>query len=125
VATLEDYEQVRKLIRGLVMESTERGVSKRLRETVQAVTEICSGDGEPRPVFGESGAAVAAIAQRLNLDRSTALRRVQECLKRELLRPVGEWKKGRKLIVTLGEPLSENEEILPSAEQVGDEMNEG
>ena len=122
VATLDDYEQVRKRVRGVVMENAERGVSKQLRETIKAVAEICGADGEPQTGFKIPEASIAQIAKRLKLDRSTAQRRVKQCLNRDLLRPVGEVKKGQKLMVKLGDPVADNDEMLPTVEEIARKM---
>jgi len=122
VATLEDYEQVRKRVRGVVMENAERGVSKKLRETIKAVAEICGADGEPQSGFKTPEASIMQIAKRLKLDRSSAQRRVKQCLSRDLLRPVGEVKKGQKLLVTLGDPVADNDEMLPTVEEIAKKM---
>jgi hypothetical protein len=114
VATLEDYGKVRELVHGLVREGVERGVGKTIRETVEAVGEI----------VGDSGtfASVSAVAKSLHLDRSSALRRVYDCLKRDYLRTDGENKKGRKMRLALGEPLPAEQEILPSVENIIERM---
>ena len=116
VATLKDYERVRSLIRATLMEGVERGVSRKLRETVAAVKAI-------RGELGGVGVSVFAIANKLNVDRSTAQRRVKECIERDLLQAVEEPKRGRRLLVDLGEELPENQEILPTAEEIEAKMN--
>jgi hypothetical protein len=122
VATFEDYEAVRTRVRGVIMENAERGVSKKMRETVNAVAQICGNDGEPQAGFKAPEASIAEIAKRLKLDRSAASRRVKQCLSRDLLRPVGEVKKGQKLLVKLGDPIAENEEVLPTVEEIKEVM---
>jgi hypothetical protein len=115
IATLEDYRRVRGIVRGILIEGVELGVSRTLRETVAAVASIPSTLRQP-------GVSVLTIAKKLKVDRSTAYRKIKECMDRELLHAVGEVKKGKPLLVNLGEPLSENEEVLPTAEEVAKQM---
>lgn len=122
VATLEDYEEVRKRVRGVVMENVERGVSKKLRETVDAVAEICGTNGEPRSGFSHKDASIREISKLLKLDRSTVQRRVKRCLDGDLLRPAGEIKKGQKLRVILGDSIADNQDILPEVEEIAKKM---
>jgi hypothetical protein len=113
VATLADYASVRALVHSLVMEGVERGVSRRLRETVSAVEYICAEKGGFQPVV-----TVSELAKHLGLDVSTALRRVHECLRRDLLRTDGEITTGRRMQLKVGEVLPENQEILPTVEDI-------
>jgi hypothetical protein len=118
VSTLLDYEKVRELTHALVMEGVEHGVSKTQRETVKAVEVICAG-GEG---FTQT-ASVAEIAKRLKLDVSAALRRVHECLRRDLLRSEGEIRRGRKMQLKLGVRLEENQAVLPRVEELVKHLN--
>jgi hypothetical protein len=113
VATLADYESVRALVHSLVMEGVERGVSRRLRETVSAAEHICAEKDGFQPAV-----TVSELAKHLRLDVSTALRRVHECLRRDLLRTDGEITTGRRMQLMVGEVLPENQEILPTVEDI-------
>jgi len=97
------------------MEGVELGVSKRIRETVEAVARATSDSGY---------ASVTDIAQRLHLDPSTALRRVHDCLKRDYLRTESEKQRGRKMRLAVGVPLPNNQEIFPAVERVVEYMTQ-
>jgi Domain of unknown function (DUF3854) len=66
VATLDDYDAVRDLISEAVSEGVGATVSDTIRETVTAVAEMKEPDG----------VTASAVAERLNLDKSAASRRL-------------------------------------------------
>jgi hypothetical protein len=111
VATLEDYDQVRDLVQDLIAEATERAVPETLRETVRAVREICAPEGENLP---NAAATIKQVAKALKLDRSAASRRVNDCLDRGFLETTEPIKKGRTIRLQLGEPLPDDQDLLPS-----------
>ena len=110
VATLEDYRQVRSLVNDVVTEGVELSAGKSIRETVQAVSYLCDGVGVT--------ASVTQVAKRLKLDRSAALRRIQECLRRNLLQTEDEVRRGRSMKLKLGEPLPNEQQVLPTVEEL-------
>jgi hypothetical protein len=110
IATLDDYAAVRELVADLIADGVEAAVSPTIRETVDAVESL----------LGEQGAGettVLAVAARLQLDKSSALRRVRVALERGYLRNL-EDRKGRPARLVLGEPLPEDQEILPTVAQL-------
>ena len=117
VATLDDYVPVRSLLHEVVAEAVEQAVSKEVRETVQAVASVLmnSADGT---------ATTQQIAQHLGIDRSAASRRVDQCLDKGFL-VTTERRKGRQMKVMLGEPLPENQSLLPTAEEIQKRLTRG
>jgi hypothetical protein len=111
VATLEDYSVVRELVADRIAEGVQATVSSATRETVEAVEMLqAAGGGE---------VTVAAVARKLNLDESTALRRVRVALHKGYLQNLEE-RRGRPARLTLGEPLPEALELLPDPEALAE-----
>jgi len=111
VADLSDYEAVRALIADLFAEGVERTVSDTLRETVRAVADLA-----PAAIDSDltgDGVTVTAVAARLQLDKSSALRRVKVALARGLLRNL-ETHRGRPAQLVLGDPLPDDATLLPT-----------
>ncbi|MDR3639633.1 MAG: hypothetical protein P4L84_37885 [Isosphaeraceae bacterium] len=108
VATLRDYAVVRELVADLISESAEQSVPDSTRDTVRAVADlIAKGKAEPD---------IPAVARALGLDQgSTTWRRVQVAIGRRLLLNLEE-RPRRPARLALGEPLPEDESILPTAE---------
>ena len=115
VATLDDYETVRELIKGAIAEAVEQTVPKTVRDTVTAVESILqSGERD-----SESGATIKEIARTIGIDRSAAHRRVREGIERGYLdTPDKGTKRGRATRVLLGDPLPEDKALLPSGKEV-------
>jgi hypothetical protein len=114
VATLDDYAVVRELVADLIADGVEAGVSSTIRETVAAVERLLD-----EPGVGET--TVAAVARVLKLDKATALRRVRVATERGYLRNL-EDRKGRTARLVLGEPLPEDQDILPSVKDLAARM---
>lgn len=107
IAILADYAAVRGLVADLVADAAEQSVPATVRETVAAVGEL--GDAGAREV------TVAQIARRLNLDKSAAWRRVRAAVESGYLRNLEE-RKGRPARLLPGDPLPEDQPILPEPE---------
>ena len=107
-ATLDDYAAVWELVADLVSEGVGSGVSNAVRETVLAVQGLmldaknCS-----------EGIKIQQVADTLCLDKSTASRRVRSARKGGWIENL-EDRKGRPARLILGDPLPEQESILPS-----------
>jgi hypothetical protein len=104
VATLDDYAVVRDIVAQFIGEATERTVPPNVRETVATVAALTMPGGE---------ATVSAIGASLGLDKSAASRRVRVAIDRGFLRNLEE-KRGRPSRIVLGDPLPEDEIILPA-----------
>ena len=118
IATLEDYQHVRELMRDVMAEATEQSVPKNLRETVNAVEKILTAkEGDDVPAE-KVAASVQEVADRLGLDRSAASRRIRDCLDRAFLETTEPVKKGRQMRLILGESLPENRRQLPSESDI-------
>jgi DNA-binding Lrp family transcriptional regulator len=110
VATLDDYDAVRKLVHDLISDSIGAQVSEATRETVEVVADITA----PEKVYS---ATTAQIVERLNIDKSAVSRRISKAIEQgylvnEEIRP----RQSRRL--RLGDPLPENQVILPLRETV-------
>ncbi len=104
LASLQDYAVVRELVGDLVAEGVEAAVSATTRETVDAVRDLCPDN--------EGGVTVKAVARALHLDKASASRRVHKAADEGYLKNL-EDRKGRAAKLVLGEPLPEQQEILP------------
>ncbi len=107
IASLVDYAPVRELLAELVAEGAGKTVSSAIRETVAAVRELTDR--------GTSEATVTAVERELKLDYSAAYRRVQVALDRGYLRNQ-EDRPRRPARLVLGDPLPEEQVILPAPE---------
>jgi hypothetical protein len=107
VAQLEDYAAVRPLIAGVVSESVEATVSDTLRETVRAVESLLTEGAET--------VSIAALSQRLKLDRSAVSRRARSATQRGYLKNL-ETRKRQEARLVLGDPLPDDQELLPTLE---------
>ncbi len=109
-ATFDDYAVVRELVSDLVAEGVEATVSPAIRETVEAVTELLDATkGEVSEV------TITMVAVKLKLGKGAALRRVQVAIEKGYLKNLEE-RRGRAARLVLGEPLPEDQEILPPAD---------
>jgi hypothetical protein len=112
IATFDDYAVVRDLLAESLAEGVEQAVSKTIRETVQAVAKIA-----PRQSKKINTTALGAVAKELKLDKSAASRRVRDAIKQGYLKNQEE-RRGRPMILSLGNPLPDNVEVLPSVESL-------
>lgn len=144
VATLADYSAVRRLVSDVIAEGIGVTVRPVTRETVTAVAQLTGApvattataagtspaSATLTPVATVSAtpsatasATVAQIARHLKLDKSTVSRRVRVALDAGYL-VNDETRKGRAAQLRLGEPLPEDVEILPTAEQITEALAE-
>ena len=107
LANLDDYAAVRGLVADLVAQAAEKGVSAAVRETVLAVARL-------QPRYGE-GVAQSALAEALNLDKGTVSRRVKAAIADGYLYDE-EIKEGRPSRLRVGDPLPEDQPVLPTVE---------
>jgi hypothetical protein len=119
IATLKDYEAVRSLVGPIISQGVEQTVSKKMRETVSAVGQICSVKEESeRRVSGEPAVAtIREVAKELRIDRSSASRRVNEALKNSYLKNL-ETKQGQPHKLVVGDPLPDQPSVLPTVEEI-------
>jgi hypothetical protein len=81
-----------------------------MRQTVTTVEEILAE--------GEEIATVAAVAKKRKIDRSAAYRRIRQCLDRGFLLNDEPFGKGKAMRISLGDPMPEDQSLLPTVEQV-------
>lgn len=113
IATLGDYAVVRSLVSDLMAEGIGVSVAATVRETVSAVQslieakeQICSPD-----VTG------ADVARYLKLDKGTVSRRLRDAVKAGYLQNE-EDRRGRPMRLSIGEPMPEDLEVLPTVERL-------
>jgi hypothetical protein len=122
VAQITDYRAVRELVNDLVSQGVEQTVPKTVRQTVTAVARICgeSTATESRrrsDTDSPPAATVLQVAKVLVLDRSSASRRAKQAIARGYLKNL-ESKRGQPLRLVIGDPLPEEEPVLPSPEDI-------
>jgi hypothetical protein len=110
IATQEDYRGVYDLVADLVAQGTARAVSPNMRETVEAVRDLEALNG-CKPL------KIIEIAEKLGLDKSSALRRVRTAMREGYL-VNNEHRRGRPAKISLGDPLPADTGVLPSPEIV-------
>jgi hypothetical protein len=104
VATLDDYETVRRLVVDIISSGVEATVPSVVRETVDAIGALATQDG----------ATVRALAAKLNLDRSRVNRRLKMAADAGYVRNLEE-RRGRPGRWVVGDPMPEDRDILPEA----------
>jgi hypothetical protein len=110
IATLADYTRVRGLVSGLISEGVEATVPKAIRETVEAVQNIIDGGDEDH-------ATNKAVAEELKIDKGAASRRVRSAIRHGYLKNL-EDRKGHPARLVLAESMPEDQEILPTPEEL-------
>jgi hypothetical protein len=106
VATLDDYAVVRDLVAPYVSEGVEVAVSPTIRETVETVRRLLA---EPARLEVQT----RDVAHALHLDKSAASRRVNAAIEKGYLVNL-ETRRGQPANLVLGDPLPEDQEILPT-----------
>ena len=110
VAALADYTAVYDLVKEPIGEAIEASTSKTVRETVNKVAELLDAQGEPQKPI-----TLRALAEALNLDKSTASRRARVARGKGYLINEEE-RRGMPAQLVLGDPLPEEEGALPAPE---------
>lgn len=110
IATFADYTAVRDLVGDLVSEGLQLTVSKTVRETVEAVSELCDQTSQP--------VSVSQLARQLKLDPATASRRVRVAINRGYLQNLEE-KRGKPFKLIIGDPMPIDTKLLPDPEALG------
>jgi hypothetical protein len=121
IATLADYRAVWELLNEIVSEGAEQTVSRTIRRTVEVVREVCSKTA-PKGQFAQARddgpvATMLVVAKALNLDRSSASRRVNQCLEKGYVKNL-ENGRGRPFRLVTGDPLPEEQGVMPTPEEV-------
>ena len=96
MATFDDYSAVRALVANLISQGVDATVPKAIRKTVIAVSELQSET--------DGGVSVANLAKKLQLDKSSASRRVSNATAMGYLKNL-EDKRGRPARLVTGDPL--------------------
>ena len=109
IATVEDYAIVRDLVAEVIAAGVEATVPEIVRETVEAVYALA-----PDP---EQGVMARAVAGKLSVDKSTASRRLRRAGDDGYIRNL-EDKRGKPGRWVIGDPMPEDQELLPDAVQL-------
>ena len=115
VATIADYARVRQLVSGLVSEGVEATVPKTVRETVEAVESVIDG-------WGKDHATNKAVSKELEIDKAAASRRVRAAVGYGYVKNL-EDRKGHPARLVLAEDMPEDQEILPSSEDLQEQIS--
>ena len=121
LATIDDYSVIRDLVLCAMSEAVESAVDPKIRETVKATAAIIVkklaeiGDASPYKGSdrGPTWATQIEIARELELDQSTAHRRVRKALKEGYLENIA--RSGRPRIVVAA-AIPEDRTLLPTVE---------
>ena len=105
VATVADYSAVRALVADLVAEGVDATVKTETRDLVAAVQHLIDE--------GHNEVAQADLRKVLKLDKSAISRRVAAAIDGSFLRNLEE-RKGRPARLVAGDPLPEDQEVLPA-----------
>lgn len=112
MATLDDYEAILDLVGGIIAETADAAMPDSVKETVFAVHELVEASSEDPPY-----ATIKQVAEKMNLDRSAASRRLKTAMRRGFLRELEG--KGKEKKFVLGEPLpTEGVGIFPTREEL-------
>lgn len=122
IATMDDYAVAYELAGDLLAAGIEATVPETLRETVAAVAELTATPsatllGRLKDDQAAKTTSVTEVAKRLRLDKSAASRRVRVATDGGYLRNLEE-KRGRPARITLGDPLPEDQVLLPSPDRL-------
>jgi hypothetical protein len=109
VATIADYAAVRELIADLVADEVGSTVPATVAETVVAVAALHGGH--------EAGVTYLQLSERLQLDKSTAMRRAKVAIHGGYLKNL-ETRRGQPAKLVPGEPLPGEVTILPTPDHV-------
>jgi hypothetical protein len=112
ISTLEDYAVVHDLVADLVSEGVGGSVRETVKEAVRVVAALTSGATEDVETVG-----IKKIADKLQLDRSTAQRRVKSAADAGYL-VNEEDKRGKAARWRVGEPMPADVVVLPTREDL-------
>jgi hypothetical protein len=102
IATVDDYEVVRDLMADVIAEGVGSTVSPNVRETVEAVEALA----------GREGVKLQPIAERLDIDKSNASRRLRVAADGGYVNNL-EDKRGKPGRWVVGDPLPDEVDLLP------------
>jgi hypothetical protein len=109
IADFEDYAAVYEVMADMLAIGVGVSVSAATQEAVKAVEDILQG--------GEEEGTVVMVAKKLQLDKSTALRRVRAAIEAGFIKNL-EDRKARPARLVIGDPLPDDPSILPSPDEL-------
>lgn len=110
IAAPGDYAVIRELVSDLIAEGVEATVPKTVRETVEAISRLIE-DSDTEHVTNRE------VAGELDIDKGAASRRVRTAIDRGYVKNL-EDRKGHPARLVTGEGMPEDEEILPTVEEL-------
>lgn len=116
LASIRDYSAVYKLVSDTISSEVEASVPKTVRETVNAVENIISGNSE--------SVTLAELAEVMKIHKSTVQRRVARAIEQGYLINEEE-KQGRPAKLIIGERMPDNIRILPTSKKLKQEYLKG
>ena len=131
-ATVHDYEVVRGLVEDILAAGVEASVPKEVRETVEAVIKLNGAGPQPPPdrpldIRMEDIAVPAQakdVAKDLGLDKGTTSRRISLAIELGYLQDMGDKAPGRPMKLFPAEELPIDRQVLPTAAQLSEALNE-
>jgi hypothetical protein len=108
VATLEDYEIVRKIVVDAISSGVEATVPKEIRETVMKVREMIG-----RKSKSDKSVSITEVAKELGIHKSTAKHRIDTAKSKGYLQNL-EDKRGRPARIEIGDPMPSDKQVLPA-----------
>jgi|GEM_PF-786442 len=110
IATLDDYDAVKGIIGGYLAEGLDVQIPATMRQTVKAVQDLLARSGAKET-------SVAQVAKTLNIDKSSASRRIRGCLDKGYL-VNNETQKGKPYKIAMGEALPSEIKLLPDRDEL-------
>ena len=107
IATVEDYAIVRELIADLIAEAAQVGVAPAVRATVEIAGKLIAA--------GTAELSITVIAKALEIDKSSASRRVRDAIEAGYLAN-REDKKGKPARIVLADTMPAHRDLLPDPE---------
>ena len=110
ITTIEDYRIVHDLITDFVSEGVGLTVSSTIRDTVEAVGNLSASRSDNEVSYKE-------LQKELNLHKSTVSRRVRVAIELGYLTNAEE-RKGKQARISLGDPLPDDDPVIPTPEDL-------
>lgn len=114
LASPADYEAVHRLIATMVAEGAEQAVSPEVRQTVKAVQKLYYTRGA-----ADEPVTIGDLRTKLGLTRTAINRRVNRALGLGYLSDLSGGSRGKKKLLTPGDPMPEDAGVLPDPSVLG------
>ncbi|CAN5272222.1 hypothetical protein BH10PSE9_BH10PSE9_00590 [soil metagenome] len=121
VATLEDYRAVYDLVASPLAQGLEAAVSEQVRGVVEAVRALLKTE-QPIPLWETQGVSQVQLSEALDRDQSVISRNVRKAVEQGFLKNLSPGQ-GREARLVIGERKLPSGTVLPSPEELQNEMN--